>query len=214
MKVRIFIPKIFYYCKSTENSKRDFIFGKIEIDDIQKCVTIFIVDIINDCNESESTIQLIGHIINSNVEANRNLNNFIYLKSNGHTLQLDSIYLSNQREVENSYETQIFLYDLSVFTELSLRCDKRIEQKSQTDPIIKLLHLIKQKNDNTKYNESFGSQTINFLVILSVFLQSKFSFIDSAFLKHFVFWSSNLKTNINRKYEHFIHCHYVINLMN
>lgn len=198
MKIRIFIPKTFYHFNpKNDHNNCDYIFGKIFCS--EEIITIYIIEHRKWSDQMES-VDLIGQISYSpTVRVDFPLN-YICLERLENTLRIKSINTEFQNNFNVPNKIQFYLYDLDMFTEISKLAFANEEQKlkSTIDPISELLSLIRLKHEA---HDNHTSQAINsFLIILSTTIQSKLSKIDSALLKHFVFWSTNLKHNINSKY--------------
>lgn len=197
MKIRIFIPKNFYHFNSKNDRNCEYIFGKIFCS--EKSLTIYIIEHRKWFDQMES-VELIGQISNSPTVPVDFPLNYICFKRMGNTLRIKSINTEFQYNFNVPNKIQFFLYDLDMFTEISKLAVAKEEPKlkSTIDPISELLSLIRIKHET---NNNHTSQAINsFLILLSTTIQSKLSKLDSAFLRHFVFWSTNLKQNINSKY--------------
>lgn len=197
MKIRIFIPKTFYYSNSKYDHYCDYIFGKTFCS--EESVTIYIIE--QRCSDQmESAVDLIGQISDSpSVSIDFPLN-YICLERMENTLRTKSINFEFQNNSNGPYKILYFLYDLDMFTEISKLSGVIEEQKLKLriDPISELLSLIRLRHKTIKNSKS---QAINsFLIILSTTIESKLSKLDSALLNHFVFWSINLKHNINSMY--------------
>lgn len=198
MKIRIFVPKTFYHFNSKYDHNCDYIFGKIFCS--KESITIYIIEKRKCSDQMESAVDLIGQISNSTTVPVDFPLNYICFERMENILRIKSINTEFQQNFNVHNKIQIFLYDLEVFTEISRLADANEEKKlkSTTDPISELLSLIRQNPEAVSNNKS---QKINsFFIILSKTIQSKLSKLDSALLNHFVFWSINLKHNINSKY--------------
>lgn len=133
---------------------------------------------------------------------------------NGETskLHLKTLHLPNFISSDQTFHIQMFLYSSKTFTDLAQRIDGATWNQRR-DAIAQLLILIKNTNEQRKYVTSkIGSTKCNlsdsgqqtpspsslnqnrlfiFLLTVSTFLQSS-SFLNSAFVRHFHFWTANL----------------------
>lgn len=221
MIVRIFLPDVLHSLKSINSSKFYLIFGKIECNSDGN-VSIFIVDTketgrITDWNQQ----QAIGCISPENEIRKRQLLDcdFIEFNSNSSrnsdeksTLHLKILHLPNFTSADQSLQTQMFLYNFQTFTDLAQRIDESAWNQ-RPDAISQLLVLIKNNqqqkylnskikstkcnlNDNPNSSSSALSNQngfISFLMTISLFVQNKLSFLNSAFVRHFHFWTANLE---------------------
>lgn len=215
MIVRIFLPDTLYALKSIDLSKCYLIFGKID-SNCDKNVSIFIVDIkeTGQNGGSSQQQQAIGCILPGNEIDNSQWldGDFIEFTSKSDEnpkLQFNHLHLPTFIPAGQSFHTQMFLYNLKVFTDLAQRIDETV-WSHRPDAIAQLLILIKNNEEQkymanrigpTKSNLSDSSQRrsssdqnrwLTFLMIVSVFVQSKLSFLNSAFVRHLQFWTSNL----------------------
>lgn len=206
MIIRTFLPNSVYFLKSIDRAKCYSIFGRISCDKDNGNVSIFVVDVRESSESTENCLQLIGNI-------SKNLNNVTNLPSDyvsfrfddtQSKLELNVIHLPNFILSDKTFQTQLFLYDLTTFSELSQRIDEQ-NWGWRPDPISQLLILIKTQRtyhnnvDENQCQKSNQNGIISFLLSMSIFAQTKFSFLNSAFLKHFQFWTTNLeKLNQNR----------------
>lgn len=207
MIVRIFLPENIYRVKSIDGSKFYYIFGKIDNDSCDDNISIFVVDI---CERDECITpdQFIGTICTSSTsDSNQLSNDYISFKIDDRksALEIGTIHLPNFIATGTNFNTQILLYDLETFSELSHRNDKHKWSQRQ-DPISQLILLIKNRQDfmNEKYFNDIRGYTrrnpvISILMTLSLFCQTKLSFLNSSFLKHFQFWTLNLEKLTHNK---------------
>lgn len=208
MIVRIFVPKSVYFRKSEICSKCYLVIGNIAHNDCNKSVSIYMVDFIESTETKKiNNRKVIGTISDKKFDFTELPNDYIafgidHIKS---TLALKSVHLPSFSIDSKSVQTQVFLYDSSTFLQLSHRIDE--EKWCQLlDPIAQLLITIKNNESNQKLwksNEISSSQStdchrsnqsrfISFLLSLSAFARIKLSFLNSAFLRHFHFWTLNL----------------------
>lgn len=139
--------------------------------------------------------KLAGDFITFGVDANKS------------ALELKTVQLPSFIPATAVFQTQIFLYDLKTFSELSQRTDEH-EWGLRPDPISQLLVLIKHKrgckvkkqHESTEHDDGYQSRLISFLLLLSMFAQTKLSFLSSSFLKHFQFWTQNLEKLSKNRY--------------
>lgn len=201
MILRIFVPEFIYRCKFIADSKCYQLFGKVATDNDGDNVSVFIVDIRESSSKGTPVEEIIGTISNDT--------NHIQLPSDhitfgvngiGSVLQLKSIHLPNFISCGATVQTQLFLYDSNIFSDLSQRIENQ-QQCERTDPISQLLVLIKHKNEIilqkrdkniVGHDKSIRCRIISFLISLSAISQSKLSFLNSSFLRHFHFWTTNL----------------------
>lgn len=202
----MFLPNSVYFLKSIDSSKSYSIFGEIVCGDNDENVSIFVVDVQESRGSSKHRNQLIGNISKDSHDPKQLPSDYVVFRVDDtkSTLALESIHLPNFDLSDKPFQTQLFLYDLKTFSELSHRID---EQKwgRRPDPISQLLILIKSQRTKEVLNEPSQSHNskqngiISFLLSLSIFAQTKLSFLNSAFVKHFQFWTTNLqKLNQNR----------------
>lgn len=208
MIVRIFLPENIYRVKSIDSSKFYYIFGKIDNDSCDDNISIFVVDI---CERDECITpdrHFIGTICTNSTSVIKHLpSDYISFKIDDRksVLEIGTIHLSNFIATGTNFNTQILLYDLETFSELSHRNDKHKWGQRQ-DPISQLILLIKNRQDfkNEKYFNAIRDDTrrnrfISLLLTLSLFCETKLSFLNSSFLKHFQFWTSNLEKLTHNK---------------
>lgn len=219
MIVRIFLPDVLYSLKSIDLSKYHWICGKIECNEDQN-VSIFIVDTKETgCNVNLiQQQQAIGRISSATeIQKERlfdgDLIEFsVCDRSNSKTdeeskLHLKTLHLPTFIAAGQSFHIQMFLYSSKTFTDLAQRIDESTWNQ-RPDAIAQLLLLIKNNeqqkhlannSESTKKCPS-SSQTssskqnrlFTFLLTVSAFIQSKMSFMNSAFVRHFHFWTVNL----------------------
>lgn len=221
MIVRIFLPDAFHSLKSIDTSKFYLIFGSIESNNDGN-VSIFIVDNketgrISDWSEQ----QAIGFISPENETLKKQLSGSDFIEfcsasssnsSEKSTLHMKTLYLPNFISADQSFQTQMFLYNFRTFTDLAQRIDESTWSQ-RPDAISQLLVLIKSNQQQkclsskmkSSHCNSCGSQNttsplssnpnrlISFLVSVSLFVQSKLTFLHSAFVRHFHFWTANLE---------------------
>lgn len=201
MIIRIFIPEQIYRLKFIANLKCYLVFGNIVSDNGGKNVSIFVVNVCESSEQTKFSSQVIGGISNNLNELKKLPSDFITfgVDQNKSVLKLNRVQLPSFVPTDATLQTQIFLYDLKTFSELSRRTDEH-EWCLRPDPISQLLLLIKHKekckvkpHETTKDDESYQNQLLSFLLLLSMFAQTKLVFLSSSFLKHFQFWTHNLK---------------------
>lgn len=208
MIIRIFLPEIIYRVKSTENSKCYNIFGKIVNDSRGENISIFIVDMCEQRDDQQTpNRQLIGTISKATSAIEHLLTDYITFKVDEikSVLEIKTLHLPNFIATGTSSNTQILLYDSKTFSELSHRNDEQ-EWCQRQDPISQLLLLIKN-SDDFKKNEHLDIAEINrsrnrfilLLISLSMFCETKLAFLNSSFLKHFQFWTTNLEKLTHKK---------------
>lgn len=210
MIIRIFIPEIIYLVKSTNSSKCYHIFGEIVNDSSGEYISIFIVDICERLDDLQTPgRQLIGTISNVTSDIEHLLSDYITFKVDEikSVLEIKTLHLPNfiATSTSSTFNTQILLYDSKTFLELSHRND---EQKwcHRQDPISQLLLLIKNRDDFKK-NEHLDiakfdrsrNRIILLLISLSMFCETKLAFLNSSFLKHLQFWTTNLEKLTHKK---------------
>lgn len=199
MIIRIFLSNSVYFLKSIDSTKLYSIFGKIIHDDNEENVSIFIVDVKESNSKTKYQYQSIGFISKNNVH------NVIPLQSDfikfgvdesKSTLTLNTIHSPTFISTEKTFQTQIFLYDTKTFTELSQRIDEQ-QWCLRLDPISQLLILIKNQKLCQESVASNQKPNLNcfipILLSLSIFTQTKFVRLNSAFFKHFQFWTTNFE---------------------
>lgn len=219
MIVRIFLPDALCSLKSADSPNCYLIFGKIECNDSGN-VSIFIVDTkeINDFAivNSGQHQQAIGCISPENEAHKMALpdGDFVRFTSNDSNsshcsssktsiLRLKNLHLPNFISVGQSFQTQMFLYNLQTFTDLAQRIDGTAWNQRR-DAIAQLLVLIKNSERQKLMSSKMGSsecsltddchnRLISFLLTVSQFIQWKFSFLNSSFVRHFHFWTANLE---------------------
>lgn len=204
MVTRIFLPESIYRIKSIVKSRCYYIFGKI-IKDRCGNVSIFIIDI-HDTNEQvTSNQQLIGAISNDTNGLNSDYITFEIDEVNS-VLELKSISLANF--TSDPTPVHIFLYDYKKFVELSQQKDDDQKWCQRQDTISQLLLYIKNNNEYSnkksidKYSDrSSKNRLVSFLMSLATFIETKLSFLNSSFLKHFHFWVFNLGKLTQKRYE-------------
>lgn len=200
MNIRIFLSNTVYSLKSINSSKRYSIFGKIVCDQNVENVSIFVINVKEFNERIEHQYHLIGCISKDSFHSLGQLaSDYILFEVNEtkSTLTLKTIHLPNFITTEKPIQTQIYLYDFKTFMELSERID---EEKwcLRPDPLSQLLILIRNRRQCHKSNTSNQNQQtimnwlISILMSLSMFTKFKLSFLSSAFLHHFQFWTSNL----------------------
>lgn len=209
MIVRIFLPETIYRVKSIDSSKFYYIFGEIDNDSCDDNISIFVVDI---CERDECITpdqqQFIGTICTNSTSDTKHLpSDYIAFEIDDRksVLEIGTIHLPNAITTPTNFNTQILLYDLETFSELSHRNDKHTWGQRQ-DPISQLILLIKNRQDfkNAKYinvirDDKRRNPFISLLMTLSIFCETKLSFLNSSFLKHFQFWTSNLEKLTHNK---------------
>lgn len=201
MIIRIFLPETIYRVKSIDSSKCYHIFGKIADDSWADNVSIFIVDIRERDERTTPDRQFIGTICSKSTSDTDLLCDYISFKVNDNksVLEIKTLHLPSFISPSTYFNTQILLYNLKTFSELSHRNDEQTWSQRQ-DEISKLLLLIKNREDFKKEeyskdtNENINrNRFISLLTALSIFCETKLSFLNSSFIKHFQFWSANLE---------------------
>lgn len=206
MIIRIFLPESVYRLKSIVNSECYHIFGKIVSDICEENISIFIVDVYKSNEQRTSDQQLIGTISKYNRDVGQTITDHIAfdideIKS---TLNLKTVHLPNFITFGAPFRIHILLYDYKQFLELSQRIDVQKWCQRQ-DSISKLLITIRNKDDfeardiSSHCDKANGYRLIFILMSLSAFAQTKLSFLNSSFLKHFHFWTSNLEKLTHKK---------------
>lgn len=190
------MPEFIYNPSHELNSKCDFIFGHIMKDCSNKNLSIYVIDTNTSAKSPNSNIRCIGQISKEHPHPNQFNSDFIFFKRDNNSIELKAVHLPDFITLDTTYNTQIFLYDIETFEELSQRSDKHFKKKlsSNSDPISTLLQLIR----NHKINDNRRERVLEhwmmvFLLMLSKFIRTKLKFINSAFLKHFLLWSANLE---------------------
>lgn len=212
MIVRIFLPKLSFYLSSPAKSAFQYIFGKIIKSEHNGNVTVFITGIgESPTNNIKSKLDntIIGTIC-KNANKKEKLHGFaseddyICFERNEttQTLDLKSMFLPNFIDNIETRHTQIFLYDLDSFKKLAHQTKDNFNEKlmAESDSISRLLFYL--KNDNLDRSQKISSlqksvhlcqqQILLSLITIATFAQKYLSFLDSAFLQHFRFWSMNL----------------------
>lgn len=206
MIIRMFLPNSVYFLKSIDRAKCYSMFGKIVCDEMNGNMSIFVIDVKESSESTKNYLQLIGNISKNSHNAKKLSSDNISFRVDDTktTLELNKIHLPNFNLSDKAFQTQLFLYDLKTFSELSQRIDEQ-NWDCRPDPISQLLILIKAQKINNNSVEESQSQNpkqngiIPFLLSLSIFAQTKLSFLNSAFLNHFQFWTTNLeKLNQNK----------------
>lgn len=199
MILRIFVPNSFYNLKSIKSSLCYDIIGRIFCDDCEENVSVYILDVQESNEQTTANRHLIGKISKSTRNFDELPIDYITfgiddIKS---VLKLSAVKLPSFIPANRSLRTQIFLYDLEAFSELSSRND---ENQTISDPISKLLCLIRNCDEDPSHTQNvsklsniFHSRIIPPLITLSMFIQTRLSFLNSAFLNHFHFWVRNLQ---------------------
>ncbi|XP_055305384.1 phosphatidylinositol N-acetylglucosaminyltransferase subunit Q isoform X2 [Sitodiplosis mosellana] len=202
MIIRIFLPETVYRVKSIDSSKYYHIFGKIANDSWSDNISIFVVDIRDRGESATPDRQFVGTILTKSTSDTKHfLSDYVSFRVDGHksVLEIETIHLPNFIATGTNFNTQILLYDSQTFSELSHRNG---EQKwcQRQDPISQLLLLIKTREDFKKQehvdvtrNDTSRNRFIPILITLSMFCETKLSFLNSSFLKHFQFWTSNIE---------------------
>lgn len=214
MIVRIFLPDRLHSLKSINCSKCNLIFGKIECNSDGN-VSIFIVNTKETGRiEDPSQQQAIGCILpdNETFEKQSPDSDFIEFCSSSNsstskesTLHLKTLHLPNFISADQSIQIQMFLYNFQTFTDLAQRIDESTWCQ-RPDAIAQLLILIKNNewqtcmmstecnlNDGQKTTLSNQNRFTSFLMTVSLFVQSYLSFLNSAFVRHFHFWTANIE---------------------
>lgn len=199
MILRIFVPEFIYRLKSISNSECYQLFGSIVNDNNGANVSVFIVDICKTSTKETSRQNIIGAISREAHSIQLPSDHILFgvneIKS---VLELKSIHLPSFILCDAPIQTQLFLYNSKIFSDLSQRNENDCQR---TDPISQLLVLIKVKNELISKekcrnivgdDKSIRCRIISFLISVSAFSQSKLSFLNSSFLKHFHFWTTNL----------------------
>lgn len=202
MIVRIFVPESIYRLNYIVSSKYYYIFGKIVKDNSGDNVSIYIIDVCESNSENTSNQQMIGIISRYTNVIKKLPNDHITfgIDESKTVLELRTVNLPNFIPVGDHFQIQAFLYDAKTFNELSQRNDDQILCQ-RIDPISKLLLLIKQNENNLikknsdviNSDKNTQNRLISFLISFSTFSQTNLSFLNSAFLKHFQFWATNLE---------------------
>lgn len=208
MIIRIFLPEIIYFGNSTDSSKCYHLFGEIVNDSCGENISIFVVDICERRDDLQTPErQLIGTISKATSDIEHLLSDYITFKVDKikSVLEIKTLHLPNFIATGTSFNTQILLYDSKTFSELSHRND---EQKCchRQDSISQLLLLIKNRDDFKK-NEHLDiakidrsrNRVILLLISLSMFCETKLAFLNSSFLKHLQFWTTNLEKLTHKK---------------
>lgn len=209
MIIRIFLPESIYRLHSIVSSKCYNIFGKIVKDNSKAKVSIYIINVHESNDEDIANQERIG-IISKHTNSNEKLpvDHILFgFDDTKPVLTIEAINLPSFIQTDDRLQTQAFLYDSKTFSELSQRSDYQILCQ-RIDPISQLILLIKNNDENKASKKSSDdrfedkntrSQLILILVSLSSFTETKFSFINSAFLKHFRFWATSLDKLTQKK---------------
>lgn len=221
MIVRFFLPHSVYSLKSVDSSECYLIIGKIKCNDGGN-VSVFIVDTkeideFGIVNSNQNQQHAIGCILPENETHKKQLlhNDSILFTSGCSnsseklTLQLKSVHLPDFISESQPFQIQMFLYDFQTFTDVAQRIDG-LAWSQRPDAIAQLLVLIKnnewrklmglrfrsvESSSTYKYQPSPSNQNhlIPFLLTISLFIQTKLTFLNSAFVRHFHFWTANLE---------------------
>lgn len=200
MILRIFLPECIFRLNSISDSECYQLFGSIARDNNGVNTSVFIVDVHKSSGKETSRQNIIG-IISKGVHYDELPKDYILFRVNEikSVLELKSIHLPSFIPCGASIQTQLFLYDSKIFSDLSQRNENDCQR---IDPISQLIVLIKNNNEliskekcrNIVGDErSIRCRIISFLVSLATFSQSRLSFLNSSFLKHFHFWAINLE---------------------
>lgn len=205
MFIRIFLPETVYRVKSVDISKCYNIFGKIVKDPGTNSISIFIVDIHKRHVQATYNPQLIGMISKSASDVKHLPSDYITLKvdESKSVLEIKALELPNFISTGTRFNTQIFLYDSKIFSEISHRNDGQ-QWCQRQEPIAQLLFLIKNREDfseqqHSNITRSDKNRLILFLISLSTFCETKLSFLNSSFLKHFQFWATSFEKLTHKK---------------
>lgn len=199
MILRIFVPNSFYNLKSIKSSLCYDIIGRIFCDDCEENASVYILDVQESNKQTTTNRHLIGEISKSTRNFDELPIDYITfgIDDTRSVLKLSAVKLPSFIPANRSLRTQIFLYDLEAFSELSSRND---ENQTISDPISKLLCLIRNCDEDPSHTQNvsklsniFHSRIIPALITLSMFIQTRLSFLNSAFLNHFHFWVRNLE---------------------
>lgn len=205
MIIRIFLPQSVYYLQNITNSKNYYIYGRIA-SDAGGNVSVYIIDI----HEAESVAKpiapLVGKIASKTSDTKHLPSDCVIFGISSNEIELRTIQLPNFAPAGSSFQTQLLLYDSKQFTELSQMCDEH-KLSLRLDSISQLLLIIKNEGGESTNRERLdgakGAITTNrlilYLMTLATFTQTKFSFVNSAFLKHFQFWTLNLAKRTHKR---------------
>lgn len=197
MLIRIFIPQSIYNGEGRIDAKCQYIYGAVDSDERDKILSFYVIDSSASADQAKQCKQLIG-IISQDADAELPAieHQCLQFKRSETSLKLQTVHLSHCSSASSSRKAQIFLYDSDVFAQLSQRY--RSQQSINDDGAIGvLLRRICDAEEGKRATTGAADQTCQFRIIhhakaLKTFIHSHTTYIDSAFLKHFLLWTENL----------------------
>lgn len=205
MIIRVFLPESYYYLSPTPKSQIEYLFGKVIKREDNDNVTVYIVSANSSPKKRKSGLQVIGTISSNSNDANPPGDSFVgddhicfERNQTTQTLDVKSIALPNFNSNIESHH--VFLYDLNAFSKLAQQKEENDESELKTDAVSKLLQFLQtdERSPNERHSpfqkslQSCQQQLLLSLATIATFTQKRLSFLNSAFLQHFQFWSMNL----------------------
>lgn len=203
MLLRIFIPESVYNNSNKTDGKCQYIYGAVEIEEADDISSFYVISSSASANQANQCKQIIGVISqDATTELSATEQNYLHFNRSGTALKLQSAR-TNSLSLDTSRKIQIFTYDSKIFAQLSQRYrnqhSRDDRQTSETcDPIGVLLRTIAEAKEaeclaNTKHRQqACQSWIMHYAKAVKTFIHTHTTYIDSAFLKHFLLWTENL----------------------